>query len=126
MIPREKMMPIKVRGVVYANAYEVAAATGVALGTVYAAVAQGRADGIGLGMGTRPKPVNIAGQSFPSAADLARALGRSAVGVRYILRTGGTRLERLEREVKALAAAREAAERQAEREGQHHEHRSAL
>lgn len=91
-------MKVRVRGVVYANAHECAAALGVAPDTVYSAVCRGTEDTLGLGPtgpkrygGGRSKPIKIGPHVFPSIAAASRALGRNSKWVSEVLRKKGKR-----------------------------------
>ena len=98
---KRPVMRVTVRGVTYDSASDAARALGVAENTVYKAVAAGKADSIGLGLGgnrrpgsrsgSAPKPVDIAGLSFPSQADAARALGVPKKTMSLTMRTRGKR-----------------------------------
>lgn len=109
------MMPVLIRGKEYPSAKEAAKALGVATATVYCGVIRGNPDRIGLGPdysarrrggGKPPQPVTIAGQHFPSMADLARAIGRDPRSVRASLKRGGEAHRRIVRAVMEIVAQR--------------------
>lgn len=81
----EGRMRVVVRGQEYRDVYECAAALGVKVGTVYAALSEGRMDGLGLGAGPKPgtpnlarsHPIEIGPFKFPSMRAASIALGFS-------------------------------------------------
>lgn len=97
-----KEMPIKIGTKVYASAKTAARAKGVARGTIYAALARGKIDTVGLGRGGRPdgyvnrggserKQVKIGPVVFESRAAAAKALGYGRSGINKVLDKGGAK-----------------------------------
>lgn len=92
-------LPIKVcvRGVVYQSVAEAAKALGVKPSSVNSALSRGNPERLGIGnkgrerpkgSGKPGKPVTIAGRTFSSIAELARAIGRPTRSVRASFRGG--------------------------------------
>lgn len=93
-------MPVMIRGEVFPSAAAAADHFGIDVTTVYGAVANGRADQIGLGRGKRPKENRkngrarefaIGGVTYPSMADASEALGFARNYLAKTLRVGKER-----------------------------------
>lgn len=77
------MMQVKIRGRVYESVPKAAKKLKVAPSTIYSALTRGHVDAVGLGSGNRTtrrggrpkKPITLAGITFASWAEAARALG---------------------------------------------------
>lgn len=91
-------MPVKIRGQVFPSAAAAAAHFKVDETTVYHAIADGKADTIGLGRGNYPKDrrrngsareVAIGGKTYRCIADASEALGFSRTYLAKALRLGG-------------------------------------
>lgn len=106
-------MPIRIRGVIYSDAKEAAAALGVNRDTIYWAIRCGDPDKVGLprtyrsGPGSNAaaaasvrKPVQVAGVWFASRRELAKAVGMDASSVSYALKGGKRAYRNLETRVK--------------------------
>lgn len=83
-MPRKATLPVRVRGVTYANAYEAAKALKVSVTTVYSALATSTTDTLGLGRGNhsnhqppRRHPVKVGPWVFASKRAAAKWLGIS-------------------------------------------------
>lgn len=91
-----QMMSVVIRGKFYPSVPIAAKALKVATATIYDALSRGNIDRVGLGVdykkrrnrGGSPKPITIAGKTFPSMAELARSIGRSPKAVRASLCRG--------------------------------------
>lgn len=111
-----KPMPVTIRGVTYQTARHAAEALGVTVHAVHSGLCHGYIDRVGLGTnyaarkvkGGRPRAVVVAGRTFPSIAELARFLGRTAAGVRVSLAAGPVAQGRIVRAVMTEQAKREA------------------
>lgn len=114
-----RRMSVTIRGVTYPDAQTAARALKVKPATVYCALCRGDIERVGLGVNYRqratkggrpPKPVTVAGRSFASMADLARAIGRDPRSVRLSLRAGSTARQRIILAVIQITAAQDQAE----------------
>lgn len=90
-------LPVKIRGQVFPTAKAAAAHFKVNISTVYHAIADGRADTIGLGRGNYPKDrrksasareIKIGGKTYPSMAAASKALGFHPQYIRHVMRVG--------------------------------------
>lgn len=111
--PAYTPMPIRIRGVIYKDAKEAAAALGVTRDAIYWALRCGDPDKIGLprtyrsGPGSNAaaaasvrKPVQVAGVWFASRRELAKTVGMDASSVGYALKAGPRARANLEKRVR--------------------------